>query len=70
MYPDTGTLIGYKKKQILCMLQYIWSLKKKNANLKMSDKKDHILWLYLYKMPRRDNSIKTESKLVIIYDIA
>ena len=70
MYPDTGTLIGYKKnKYFACYNIYEGLKKKKKANLKKPDKKDHILWLYLYKMPRRGNSIKTESKLVIVYDI-
>ena len=71
MYPDTRTLFEYKKKQILCTLQYIWSLKKKKkANLKKPDKKDHILRLYLYKMHRIGNSIKAEGRLVTVYDIA
>ena len=43
---------------------------KKKANLKKPDKKDHILGLYLYKMPRIGNSIKTEGRLVTVYDIA
>ena len=44
--------------------------RKKKANLKKPDKKDHILRLYLYKMHRIGNSIKAEGRLVTVYDIA
>lgn len=58
----------YQEKRNKLQTQTTMCIKlKKSWEVKLRYKKLHIIWLHLYETPRKDESIKTESRLLVTW---
>lgn len=65
VYPYSGLLLGHKKEQSINICYRVDDPWKHDVKWNKPDTKQHILYFYLYEMPRIGKSIETKNRLVV-----